>query len=193
MNNTERGVEVIGKVIRAICKRPRELVITREDTAGNVELAIEANPADTRRLVGRGGKTLESLRFICEAMSDGDRGLCEKRIAIANPIQPNENEQHPAEPFVVDPRWPRGFVEGMIREILELAYGVPAKVLTVQHQPYAVKVYGIPQTDLAGVEGFGKMDRALETVFVPIGTNVGMRIYAHVRDWRDTSKVRVVA
>lgn len=192
MNNTDKGVEVISEIVRLICKRPRELVITREDTPGTVELAIEANPADTRRLVGREGRTLAALRLLLDRMSEKPCGLAEKRITIANPINSNGKDPHPIEPFVVQPNWPRAKVEGLVGDVLELIYGVPVRVLTVQNQPYAVKLYGIPQMDLAGREGFGQVDRALETVFTPIGTNVGMRLYCHARDWRDQTKPKSI-
>ena len=175
----DKALGLMNRVFRAIAKKPDELRINVERSAGVVEVTLVANPADTRRLVGKGADTLKQLAILFRLLArDSGRAvrLCD--------LIPNRNPEPPFEPYSPNPEWPREEVEALLRDLTEAVFEAPVIVTTEAHTDFSVKMYASVQADLEGNRALGVFDKAVNVIFIPVGTGVGMKVYAHVHDWK---------
>lgn len=145
---------------------------------GTVEVTFKANAADTRRLVGRGADNLKQMAVLFRLLSR-DTG---KAVRLCDLLS-NKNPEPPFEPYTPDPSWPREKIEGLLRELCEAVFYVTTEVRTDPHNEFSVKMRATVLADLSGNRVLGVFERAVNVLFVPIGTNAGMKVYAHVNDY----------
>ncbi len=174
----DKALELLGRVVTLMAKRPDELDFAVEQTAGTCEVTITANPADTKRLVGRQRETLRQLEALFRMLAHG----CGVKVGLCYLI-PNSNPEPPFLPFVARHDWPRFMVENLLKDVTEAVFELPAQMRTEVKNPYSVKMYATIQGDLSGSQLLGLYDKTVNGLFTVIGTNVGMKVYAHAEDW----------
>lgn len=181
----DKALGLMNRVFRAIAKKPDELRTHVERSAGTVEVTLTANPADTRRLVGKGADTLKQLAILFRLLAR-DSGMA---VRLCDLI-PNRQPEPPFAPYAPDPKWPQKEVETLLRDLTEAVFEAPVIVTTEPHTEFSVKMYAAVQADLDSNRALKVFDKAMNVIFVPVGTGVGMKVYAHVHDWK---KVRETA
>lgn len=174
----DKAVALLGRVARSIAKLPGELKMDVETGPGTAEITFIANPADTRRLVGRGADNLKQLAVLFRLLAR-DSG---KAVRLCDLLS-NGNPEPGFAPFKADPAWDQAAVENLLRDLTEAVFELPCEVRTEVHNEYSVKMYATVMGDLTDNRVLGVYDKAVNVLFVPIGTNAGMKVYAHVQDW----------
>lgn len=174
----DKALELIGRVALAIAKRPDELRMSVERTEGTVEVTFTANPGDTRRLVGKQADNLKQLAALFRLLAR-DSGLAVRLCDLIS----NENPAPPFEGYQPKEDWNREGIERLLREITEAVFQLPVVVETEVHTPFSVKMYAIIQGDMEGNRVLSAYDKIINILFIPIGTNAGMKVYAHAHDW----------
>lgn len=175
----DKALGLMTRVFHAIAKRPDQIRVRSERSAGTLEVTVEGNPADTRRLVGKGADTLKQLAFLFRLLAR-DSGT---NVRLTEMI-PNGQPDVRFEPYAPNHAWPREEVEMLLRDLAEAVFEAPTIVTTQVHTGYSVKMYAEVQADLDDNRVLGPFDRAVNVLFIPIGTKVGMKVYAHVTDWK---------
>lgn len=176
----EKALTILRRVAEAICKCPDQLRMETEMSAGSVEVTFTANPADTKRLAGERGSTVKHLALLFRMLAR-DTG---KAVRLCDHV-PNGKDEPPFEPYVAREDWKRAEVEALLKDTVEALYDLPVEVRLHQHNPYSVKMYATVLGDLGGNESLGFVDKAINVLFIPIGTNAGMKVYAHVQDYTE--------
>lgn len=174
----EKALRLLRRVAEAIAKLPDQLRMHVEIGEGTVEVTFESNPADTRRLVGRGADNLKQMAMLFRLLAR-DTG---KAVRLCDLI-PNGNPEPPFKPYTPDPKWPQVEIERLLRDLTEAVFELPAEVATETHNEFSVKMRATVLGDLTGNRVLSAFDKACNVLFVPIGTNKGMKVYAHVQDF----------
>jgi predicted RNA-binding protein YlqC (UPF0109 family) len=65
--------EVLAHLVRGIATLPDEVRVESQDTSRGELLEVRVNPQDLGRVIGRNGRTAQSLRTVVGALSDGRR------------------------------------------------------------------------------------------------------------------------
>ncbi len=65
--------EVLEHLVKGIATLPDEVRVDTRETARGELLEVRVDPADLGRIIGRGGRTAQSLRTVIGALSDGRR------------------------------------------------------------------------------------------------------------------------
>lgn len=65
--------EALQHLVRGIVDHPDDVRVDRRDTGRGELLEVHVNPRDLGRVIGRGGRTAQSLRTVVAALSDGGR------------------------------------------------------------------------------------------------------------------------
>ncbi len=65
--------EVLEHLVKGIATLPDEVRVDTRETARGELLEVRVDPADLGRVIGRGGRTAQSLRTVIGALSDGRR------------------------------------------------------------------------------------------------------------------------
>ncbi len=65
--------EVLEHLVRGIATLPDEVQVESRDTSRGELLEVRVNPRDLGRVIGRNGRTAQSLRTVVSALSDGRR------------------------------------------------------------------------------------------------------------------------
>jgi predicted RNA-binding protein YlqC (UPF0109 family) len=67
--------EILGYLLNKILKNPAALVINESEEAGVVVFNVKVDPAETGWVIGKGGRTIKSLRNILRiiAIKEGKR------------------------------------------------------------------------------------------------------------------------
>lgn len=177
----DKALRIVRRVAEAICKFPDQLRMETELTPGAVEVTLTANPADTKRLAGAGGSTVKHLTLLFRMLAR-ESG---KAVRFCEHV-PNGERETPFEPYVANPNWPQAEVEELLKEVVEAIYELPVEIRTHQHNPYSVKMYATVLGNLEGNQSLGYVDKAINVLFIPIGTNKGMKVYAHVQDYGES-------
>lgn len=60
-------------LVKGIVEHPDEVRVEGSDTARGELLEVRVHPSDLGRVIGRGGRTAQSLRTVIGAMSEGRR------------------------------------------------------------------------------------------------------------------------
>lgn len=60
-------------LVKGIVEHPDEVRVESSDTARGELLEVRVHPSDLGRVIGRGGRTAQSLRTVIGAMSEGRR------------------------------------------------------------------------------------------------------------------------
>lgn len=66
-------VEVLEHLVRGIATVPDGVRVDSRDTNRGELLEVRVDPSDLGRVIGRGGRTAQSLRTVIAALSDGRR------------------------------------------------------------------------------------------------------------------------
>ena len=61
------------RLVKGIVEHPDEVRVESSDTARGELLEVRVHPSDLGRVIGRGGRTAQSLRTVIGAMSEGRR------------------------------------------------------------------------------------------------------------------------
>lgn len=178
MNDTAKAIGLLHRVCVAICKRPEEFRMDVEELSGTIEIGIVANPTDTKRLVGRGREILQHLEHLMRLLMRG----CKKRVRFLD-LEPNGNQEVTFAAFVPNPKWPKQSIETLLRDIVEAIFELPVTVETIEHNRWSAKMYAVVQGDCDD-NLIQASEKVINTLFVPIGTLVGMKVYAHCHDWK---------
>ena len=178
MNDTAKAVGLLRRVCLAICKRPEEFRMEVEELSGTIEIGIVANPTDTKRLVGRGREILQHLEHLMRLLLRG----CKKRVRFLD-LEPNGKQEVIFAPFVPNPKWPAQAIGELLRDIVEAIFELPVDVEAVEHNRWSVKMYAVVQGD-CDQNIIQATEKVINTLFVPIGTLAGMKVYAHCHDWK---------
>lgn len=64
---------VLEHLVKGIATLPDEVQVDSRETARGELLEVRVNPKDLGRVIGRGGRTAQSLRTVIAALSDGRR------------------------------------------------------------------------------------------------------------------------
>ena len=174
----EKALGLLRRVAEAIAKLPSQLQMHVEVGEGTVEVTFESNPADTRRLVGRDADNLKQLAALFRLLARNTG----KIVRLCDLI-PNNEPEPPFKPYTPDLNWPRAEIEGLLRDLAEAVFELPAEVTTEPHNAFSVKMRVTILGDLTGNRVLSIFDKACNVLFVPIGTNNGMKIYAHAQDY----------
>ena len=67
--------EVLEHLVRGIATLPDEVQVESRDTSRGELLEVRVNPRDLGRVIGRNGRTAQSLRTVIGALSDGRRDV----------------------------------------------------------------------------------------------------------------------
>lgn len=65
--------EVLEHLVKGISTLPDEVRVDRRETPRGELLEVRVDPQDLGRVIGRGGRTAQSLRTVIGALSDGRR------------------------------------------------------------------------------------------------------------------------
>lgn len=174
----DKALVLIRRVILAIATCPKEIKTSVEEFSGTVEMTITGNPADTKRLVGKRAETLKTLSMLFRLLARG----CGKNVGFAH-LVPNENPEPRFAGFITDASWDRDPVEALLRDLAEAVFECPVTIKTEEASGHSAKMYAVVQADLEDSKVLGLFDKLVNVLFVPIGTKVGMRVYAHAIDW----------
>lgn len=179
----DRALGLLERVAKAISKLPDELRMDVEVSAGTVEVTFTGNPADTKRLVGRQKETLNNIEALFRLLARGTgRNV---RICYLNA---NQNPEPPFAPFVAKQDWKRFEVENLLKDLTETIFELPVEMRTVPKNAWSVKMYASIQAELGDDPALKLFDRIVNVLFVVIGTNYGMKVYAHAEDWIEAAR-----
>lgn len=65
--------EALEHLVRGIVDRPDDVRVDSRETGRGELLEVRVHPSDLGRVIGRGGRTAQSLRTVIGALSDGRR------------------------------------------------------------------------------------------------------------------------
>lgn len=65
--------EVLEHLVKGIATLPDVVRVTGRETSRGELLEVRVDPSDLGRVIGRGGRTAQSLRTVIAALSDGRR------------------------------------------------------------------------------------------------------------------------
>jgi len=65
--------EVLEHLVKGITTLPDEVSVERSESSRGELLEVRVDPRDLGRVIGRGGRTAQSLRTVIAALSDGRR------------------------------------------------------------------------------------------------------------------------
>jgi len=65
--------EVLEHLVKGITTLPDEVSVERSEISRGELLEVRVDPRDLGRVIGRGGRTAQSLRTVIAALSDGRR------------------------------------------------------------------------------------------------------------------------
>lgn len=65
--------EALEHLVKGIVEHPDEVRIDERETSRGHILEVRVNPEDLGRVIGRRGRTAQSLRTVIGAITDGDR------------------------------------------------------------------------------------------------------------------------
>ena len=65
--------DVLEHLVKGISSLPDEVNVVSSESPRGELLEVRVNPADLGRVIGRGGRTAQSLRTVIGALSDGRR------------------------------------------------------------------------------------------------------------------------
>jgi predicted RNA-binding protein YlqC (UPF0109 family) len=65
--------EALEHLVRGIVDHPEEVRVDARETGRGELLEVRVHPRDLGRVIGRGGRTAQSLRTVVGALSDGRR------------------------------------------------------------------------------------------------------------------------
>ena len=65
--------EVLEHLVKGIATLPEAVRVTGRETTRGELLEVRVDPSDLGRVIGRGGRTAQSLRTVIAALSDGRR------------------------------------------------------------------------------------------------------------------------
>ena len=91
--------EALAHLVKGIVEHPdRVRVASREGARGDV-LEVRVHPSDLGRVIGRGGRTAQSLRTIVSSLAIGDRVRVD--VVDTDEVDTDEAEVHAAKPVDV--------------------------------------------------------------------------------------------
>ena len=91
--------EALAHLVKGIVEHPdRVRVASREAARGDV-LEVRVHPSDLGRVIGRGGRTAQSLRTIVSSLAIGDRVRVD--VVDTDEVDTDEAEVHAAKPVDV--------------------------------------------------------------------------------------------
>ncbi|MGO1538173.1 MAG: RNA-binding protein [Leucobacter sp.] len=67
------NAEALEHLVKGIVENPDEVNVDAKETSRGQILEVRVNPDDLGRVIGRGGRTAQSLRTVLGAVADGDR------------------------------------------------------------------------------------------------------------------------
>lgn len=67
----DKLVAALGHLVRGIVDNPDSVRVEGRETARGQLLEVRVHPSDLGRVIGRGGRTAQSLRTVIGALSDG--------------------------------------------------------------------------------------------------------------------------
>lgn len=65
--------EALGHLVKGIVEHPDEVRVDSSDSARGELLEVRVHPSDLGRVIGRGGRTAQSLRTVISALGRGRR------------------------------------------------------------------------------------------------------------------------
>ncbi|MCL2526758.1 MAG: KH domain-containing protein [Coriobacteriia bacterium] len=66
-NSVERVEELVSYIIGGLVDNPDELSVETSLEEGSLRVIIEADPDDVGKIIGRGGRTIKSIRTLARA------------------------------------------------------------------------------------------------------------------------------
>lgn len=64
-------VELVALIVQQLVSEPERLEITSREGGRGLHIEIHCAPEDVGRLIGRGGRTINSIRTLARAASEG--------------------------------------------------------------------------------------------------------------------------
>ncbi|MBK0418223.1 RNA-binding protein [Leucobacter sp. CSA1] len=65
--------DALEHLVKGIVDRPERVRVDARETSRGGILEVRVHPADLGRVIGRGGRTAQSLRTVIGSLADGDR------------------------------------------------------------------------------------------------------------------------
>ena len=84
---TNKYVEYAESLVRGICSKPEEVKVTRQVDEMGVLLSIQVAQEDMGQIIGRGGKTAESIRYMIKIA-----GILENARVSVKILEPDGSE-----------------------------------------------------------------------------------------------------
>ena len=188
-NKIELAKQLMHRVFLAIAVRPDELKLTWERSPGLLEATVQANPADTRRLVGRNADNLKMLSALFRLLAYGT-GVHVKILDLV----PNENPAPAFFKLTTDPEWPRQDLETLLRDLAEEIFETPVIIVTELPKPSLAKMYAMIQADMDEKDSAMTLfNQAVNVLFLPMGWKYGIEVRAHANDWKSKGTATAIA
>lgn len=180
----DKALGLLQRVALAIARVPDQLRMYVDNSPGVCVVSFEGNACDTKRLVGDRGSVIRALSDLLNLMSHGS-GV---KTRVDRMIPNDEPEAR----FMKVPPNPEADLrpaEDMLRDICEQVFEVPTEVHSEIHKEgFSVKTFAHVEGNLEEHPALADLGSAVNVLFIPIGMNMGIKIYAHVYDWRDKPK-----
>jgi hypothetical protein len=183
-NRLDSALRLLERVALEICRVPEQMKMLVDQSPGVCVVSFEANPCDTKRLVGDRGSVICALADLLGLMATGS-GI---KTRVDRMI-PNEEPEARYMRVAPDPNADLRPAENLLRDVCEQVFEVPATAHSEIHKEgYSVKTFCHVEGNLEGHPALAALGKAVNVLWVPIGANRGTKIYAHVYDWRDKPK-----
>lgn len=173
MNTTDQSLDLLELVVLAMCREPKQLRTIVDRSPGALIVSFEANPADTKRLVGAQGSMIHSLSNLFRLLMRRDRSV-NPRIDQMIPNGKQESfalQSH--EPF------PTERFENLLRRIGEHIFQVPVTITTRDGHGAMHMTMRIEQEKLDEQTARG-LGRCVLDIFSSAGQNHGRRLNVQV-------------
>jgi len=70
---TQGLARALDHLVRGIVDHPEQVRVNQRETGRGSVLEVRVHPADLGRVIGRGGRTAQSLRTVVTSLAHGDR------------------------------------------------------------------------------------------------------------------------
>lgn len=183
-NRLDGALRLLERIALRIARVPEQLSMVVDESPGVCVVSFRANPCDTKRLVGDKGSVIRALSDLFELMASGS-GV-NTRVDRMIPNEEPEARFMRVEPNAAADLKP---AEDLLRDVCEQVFEVPTTVHSETHKEgFSVKTFAHVEGSLDGNPLLADLGKAVNVLWVPIGANLGTKIYAHVYDWTEKPK-----
>lgn len=183
-NRLDGALRLLERIASRIARVPEQLRMHVEESPGVCVVSFSGNACDTKRLVGDRGSVICALADLLGMMARGSGVKTRVDRMIPN-MEPEARFVRVAPDASADLKP----AEDLLRDVCEQVFEVPTTVHSETHKEgFSVKTFAHVEGNLDGNPALADLGKAVNVLWVPIGANLGTKIYAHVYDWTDKPK-----